>query len=918
MTSGGTSGGTSTRPPDIEQPASGTQEALSTRARDGSLTGTLSPLGRTSPATPTTGSATSPTFSSSSAARTYSPAAVWEPADRPVSSPSPSPPPRSTIFLRAPSHFADDGGGGALVVTVVSSDGPLPPGLRVDLAFGSGAVVASEPLPPPPYRRRSANVSFACPPFPRSGRARALLLLAGGDGVLAASGVVEVNRTRRGHALRLGRRPPRDGGARRHRPRWCEGTVVAALEPKPCRPPARGRVTAFARTWPFGRRGGVSDDDGDENGVAEEVLLGEQEMRAGSWEAEFDCSLFAAEAASTFYCFRAIASEVEDDAGRGEGGAPTAGPLEGWIWGPWSPWSPCSASCGEGTRERRRTCAAAAVAATEGAAALAGQRGAAATCGGEPDAPWSERESSPCSLLECRGGGGGVGDENEGRRVSTAVNDRNASRDTPPPPAPPAAPPSTPHGVVESAVAVFGMCVCACVVVSTLLAAARACVARFKPGGGGCGGCGCGGGGGGDGCGGCGAEAGGVALSVAGACRGVAPGRSSQLLPSGEEMELDALRESESTIAARSSGRTVPASTSFTEASSLVVTEVSCHHRRYCRYSLARLTTVVVYPAPGRRAAELPNGSSRLLATNVSASASGVLPAPSPLSPASPAPSSISAISPPPPFSFSLAHRQLRRMRRDGQTEGVRTYRLVPRQPPPPGPDGAPCLASDEDSENGAAGAAGFAAAGFTLPSPGKSRGAGHRKLSLPALADARWALAAPPPPPTMWREAWGAVPMAQWLAVSGQAGGWAVPLQLFPPPPAAVAPAGLAPLCGECRRPLYFPGDGDGDDDERVVAPAIYPAFRGDSRHSLGAVDGATLHQQQQFRPRKGSCGVLRGAARRLPPLPRAPARPGGAGSESSAAATSAGSEGSVAERSPLHRIHQRLEGPSFSHSEV
>ncbi|KAI5129659.1 Thrombospondin Type-1 Domain-Containing Protein 1 [Manis pentadactyla] len=291
------------------------------------------------------------------------------------------------------------------------------PDLLVDVVLTDSRPEArAGPGPPLEVRARRRTqlsagqwVEFGCAPVGPEARVTVVLRLFGRDSVITASGPVGLAQ-RFGYELVLAPEVT------------CESSLEVAVLPPPCIP-VHGVVAVFKEAP--GRPG------------ERRARLAERGLALGERTAVFSCALF--DVGRNKYCFSFGAARGSQVPPKDADCTLIQRNIE--TWGLWQPWSQCSATCGDGVRERRRTCL--------------------SPFPSRPGCPGTPSEASPCSLEDCA-----------------------ALRPSSPRPRPPPRPAKS-----SDVVPVAGISLCLCVVAATVLLAlwrrlgrTPACGAPARPG----------------------------------------------------------------------------------------------------------------------------------------------------------------------------------------------------------------------------------------------------------------------------------------------------------------------------------------------------------------------------------------------------------------------------------------------------
>ncbi|KAK2503641.1 hypothetical protein MC885_011633 [Smutsia gigantea] len=192
-------------------------------------------------------------------------------------------------------------------------------------------------------------VEFGCAPVGPDACVTVVLKLLGQDSVITSSGPIGLAQ-RFGYELLL---VPE---------LMCESSLEVMVLPPPC-VPVHGVVAVFKEAP---RRPGERT-----------VRLAESGLALGESRAVFNCTLF--DVGRNKYCFSFGTASGSRFSSKDKECMLIQRNIE--TWGLWQPWSQCSATCGDGVRERRRMCL--------------------SSFPSRPGCPGTSSEASPCSLEDC-------------------------------------------------------------------------------------------------------------------------------------------------------------------------------------------------------------------------------------------------------------------------------------------------------------------------------------------------------------------------------------------------------------------------------------------------------------------------------------------------------------------------------------
>nr|XP_045011378.1 thrombospondin type-1 domain-containing protein 1 [Jaculus jaculus] len=192
-------------------------------------------------------------------------------------------------------------------------------------------------------------VEFGCAPAGPEAYVTVVLKLFGQDSIITSTGPIDLAQ-KFGYKLVMAREVK------------CESGVEVTVLPPPC-VFVQGAVAVF-REAPrhLGER---------------TVQLAENSLPLGESRTVFNCTLF--DMGKNKYCFNFGASRRSRFPAKEKECMVIQRSIE--TWGPWQPWSQCSATCGDGVRERRRVCL--------------------TSFPSRPSCPGVSSETSLCSLEEC-------------------------------------------------------------------------------------------------------------------------------------------------------------------------------------------------------------------------------------------------------------------------------------------------------------------------------------------------------------------------------------------------------------------------------------------------------------------------------------------------------------------------------------
>ncbi|XP_058132726.1 thrombospondin type-1 domain-containing protein 1 isoform X2 [Dasypus novemcinctus] len=252
--------------------------------------------------------------------------------------------------------------GGALRVGLFTPQPlcPFPgdsPSVEVDVTVRGSLPGASAQQGRPLETRRSQRtalaqsqwVEVACAPVGPAASVTVVLRLLGRGSVITAAGPIDLSQ-KFGYRLVTAREL------------WCESAVEVEVVPPPC-VAVQGAVAVFKEAP---RRPGEKP-----------MWLAESSLRPGERTAIFNCTLF--DVGKNKYCFDFSISSRSHFSAKEKECMLIQRNIE--TWGPWQPWSQCSATCGDGVRERGRVCL--------------------TSFPSRPGCPGVSSETSPCSLEEC-------------------------------------------------------------------------------------------------------------------------------------------------------------------------------------------------------------------------------------------------------------------------------------------------------------------------------------------------------------------------------------------------------------------------------------------------------------------------------------------------------------------------------------
>ncbi|XP_042541471.1 thrombospondin type-1 domain-containing protein 1 isoform X1 [Dipodomys spectabilis] len=193
-------------------------------------------------------------------------------------------------------------------------------------------------------------IEFGCAPVGPEAYVTVILRLFGGDSVIASIGPIDLAQK---FGYKLVMVPELT----------CGSQVEVMVVPPPCIF-AQGVVTVFKEAP---RRPGERT-----------IQLAENSLPLGERRTVFNCTLF--DMGKNKYCFHFGVSRRSRFSAKEKECMLIQRNIE--TWGMWQPWSQCSATCGDGVRERRRVCL----------TSFPSSR---------PGCPGKSSEISPCSLEEC-------------------------------------------------------------------------------------------------------------------------------------------------------------------------------------------------------------------------------------------------------------------------------------------------------------------------------------------------------------------------------------------------------------------------------------------------------------------------------------------------------------------------------------
>ncbi|XP_005387687.1 PREDICTED: thrombospondin type-1 domain-containing protein 1 [Chinchilla lanigera] len=236
---------------------------------------------------------------------------------------------------------------------------PFPvdkPNLVVDVIF-TNSLPDARTSPGQPLEIRTSKrteltqsqwVEFGCAPVGPEAYVTVVLKLLGRDSVITSTGPIDLAQKFR---YKLSMVPEL----------MCESGVEVTVLPPPCIF-VQGVVTVF-------KEGPRHPGEGT-------IKLAENSLPLGERRTVFNCTLF--DMGKNKYCFNFGISRSHFSAKEKECMLIQRN-IE--TWGPWQPWGPCSATCGDGVRERRRACL--------------------TSFPSRPGCPGTTLETSLCSLEEC-------------------------------------------------------------------------------------------------------------------------------------------------------------------------------------------------------------------------------------------------------------------------------------------------------------------------------------------------------------------------------------------------------------------------------------------------------------------------------------------------------------------------------------
>nr|XP_002720788.1 thrombospondin type-1 domain-containing protein 1 isoform X1 [Oryctolagus cuniculus]XP_008272116.1 thrombospondin type-1 domain-containing protein 1 isoform X1 [Oryctolagus cuniculus]XP_051688225.1 thrombospondin type-1 domain-containing protein 1 isoform X1 [Oryctolagus cuniculus]XP_051688226.1 thrombospondin type-1 domain-containing protein 1 isoform X1 [Oryctolagus cuniculus] len=231
------------------------------------------------------------------------------------------------------------------------------PGIAVDVIFTNG-LPETRTNPGQPLEIRTSKrtelaqgqwVEFGCAPVGPEAYVTVVLKLLGRDSVITSTGPIDLTQ-KFGYKLVV---VPE---------LTCESVVEVMVLPPPC-VFVQGGIAVFKEAP---RRPGERS-----------MQLAENSLPLGERRTVFNCTLF--DMGKNKYCFDFGTSRKSHLSAKEKACMLIQRNIE--TWGLWQPWSQCSATCGDGVRERRRACL--------------------TSFPSRPGCPGLSSETSPCSLEEC-------------------------------------------------------------------------------------------------------------------------------------------------------------------------------------------------------------------------------------------------------------------------------------------------------------------------------------------------------------------------------------------------------------------------------------------------------------------------------------------------------------------------------------
>ncbi|XP_068382683.1 thrombospondin type-1 domain-containing protein 1 isoform X3 [Eschrichtius robustus] len=231
------------------------------------------------------------------------------------------------------------------------------PGILVDVIFTNSLPEARMSQGQPLEIRASKRaelaqgqwVEFGCAPVGPEAYVTVVLKLLGRDSVITSTGPIDLAQ-KFGYALVMAPELT------------CESGVEVRVLPPPC-VFVQGVIAVFKEAP---RRPGERT-----------IRLAEHSLTLGERRTVFNCTLF--DMGRNKYCFDFGVSSRSQFSAKEKECMLIQRNIE--TWGLWQPWSQCSATCGDGVRERRRLCL--------------------TSSPSRPGCPGMSSESSPCSLEDC-------------------------------------------------------------------------------------------------------------------------------------------------------------------------------------------------------------------------------------------------------------------------------------------------------------------------------------------------------------------------------------------------------------------------------------------------------------------------------------------------------------------------------------